>query len=174
MIAPCGSDAQNRRFGAFLAFHPRTLLAMGGCHSGPCRPSGERRNGCHLPVWRIRSASRDSGESRQNSPKRRAWRPRISGVTTAKRRCPSPLRPTPMSINNPSRAGIATAALAVALLLISTSFVDAGPQWRLRRWSSSTPINPTIRSTVAFGTPRAQLTRTRSRYTNSSYRVRHR
>lgn len=50
------------------------------------------------------------------------------------------------------------AMFAICCLLAGALAAEAGPQHRLRRWSTRPPIDPTIRSTVAFGTPNAQFT----------------
>ncbi|MEO0531270.1 MAG: hypothetical protein AAF266_11950 [Planctomycetota bacterium] len=74
------------------------------------------------------------------------------------------------------RAGVAAATIALAVMLVGASLAEANPQWRLRRWSSRPPIDPTIRSTVSFGTPSARSYH-RGRYSSPiyrSYRVRYR
>ena len=44
-----------------------------------------------------------------------------------------------------------TVLIAVVLLgAVAAEMAQAGPQWRLRRWSSRPPIDPTIRTTPTF------------------------
>lgn len=45
------------------------------------------------------------------------------------------------------------AAIGVGMVLAACDVADAGPRWRLRRWSSRAPIDPTIRTTTSFRAP---------------------
>lgn len=61
---------------------------------------------------------------------------------------------------------IAVALLAVfALGFLVEATAEASPQWRLRRWSSRPPIDPTIREVVSFKQNRAvRAARVNGRY----------
>ncbi|MEN0111104.1 MAG: hypothetical protein AAF805_10315 [Planctomycetota bacterium] len=53
-------------------------------------------------------------------------------------------------------ARVALAALLVAAFtLVLAAPAEAGPKWRLRRWSSRPPIDPTIRTTPRFESSRS-------------------
>lgn len=48
-------------------------------------------------------------------------------------------------------ARVALATLLVAAFTVAMAApAEAGPKWRLRRWSSRPPIDPTIRTTPRF------------------------
>lgn len=52
----------------------------------------------------------------------------------------------------PSRLSILTLCGAMfAAVVLAAAPADAGPKWRLRRWATRPPIDPTIRSTIEFG-----------------------
>lgn len=61
---------------------------------------------------------------------------------------------------------LTVAAIGLGLCLAACEAVEAGPKWRLRRWSNRAPIDPTIRSSVRFNGPQQRWparTRTYSR-----------
>lgn len=53
---------------------------------------------------------------------------------------------------------------AMGVLLLGPALAEAGPKWRLRRWSTRPPIDPTIRTTTSF---RRTPVATGSRYRHS-------
>lgn len=73
-------------------------------------------------------------------------------------------------MNLAKRATI-VAAIFVGMTLAACQAADAGPRWRLRRWSNRAPIDPTIRATVSFRGPTYRWPANPNRY-RSPARVR--
>ncbi|TWT42723.1 hypothetical protein Pla111_26960 [Botrimarina hoheduenensis] len=72
----------------------------------------------------------------------------------------------------PLQKSLTIAALGLGFCLMACEAVEAGPQWRLRRWSTRAPIDPSIRTSVSFRAPTQRWPATTRHFYSGGPRVR--